>query len=175
MFKIMILLVFLPAMVWATPEQSQQLKEIVQRYEASCPRDLCEAPFKILPLYNRATRVRVPEYDVAFHERVRVAAADQAQIWGDTILEGDYYAAGHTRVDAVVAIYEGQTLVAYKFLYSEKSWDTGTCAYDGHRSSLEGCTIGRIAESSYALPDFQTLQTDQEDFAEFEPGATASR
>ena len=174
MFKIMFSLVLLPMMVWATPEQTEHLKQVVQQYKINCPHDTCQAPFATQIIYDRARRVRSPIYAGELQEQARLASVAQAQIWGDTILEGDFYAAGHTRVDAVVAIYQGQELVAYKLLYSEKSWDTSTCAYDGRRSSLAGCTIGRIAESSFSLPDFKTLQTDEDDFADFEPGATSN-
>jgi hypothetical protein len=172
MIKIIFSLVILPMMAWAAPDQALQLKQIAQQYKINCPNDVCQAPLSTQTLYSRVARIRSPLYTSQFQEQARVASTSQAQIWGDTILEGDYYAAGHTRVDAVVSIYQGQDLVAYKLLYSEKSWDTSTCAYNGRRDSLADCRNGRIAESSFALPDFKTLLTAEGDFADFEPDAT---
>lgn len=166
-----IFLLFLPMIAWATPDQSQHLKDVVQQIKQNCTANSCQQPYSLEVLYSRDFRVRSPKFTADLREKFRLASVDQAQIWGDTILEGDYYAAGHTRVDAVVAIYKDDDLVAYHFLYSEKSWDTSTCPYDGHRASLTGCTIGRIAESAYALLDLQTKLTDEDDYADFEAGA----
>lgn len=170
MNKIIFLLLF-PAIVWASPEDTQRLKDVVQQIKQSCTAASCEAPFSQETLYSRSSRVRSPKYTSETHENFRQAASDQAQIWGDTILEGDYYAAGHTRVDAVVAVYKDETLIAYHYLYSEKSWDTSTCEFSGRRDTLKDCTAGRIAESSYASPDLKTNLTDEDDYADFEEGA----
>jgi hypothetical protein len=101
-------------------------------------------------------------------EQIEDAATEQAQIWSDTILEGDYAAEGNTRLDEVIAIYKKNTLQGYKFTYSEKAWMISDCDFDEQsQESLNACLQGRIVESSYASPDFSILERDPDHLAEF--------
>ncbi len=91
-------------------------------------------------------------------------AKHQAQIWADTILEGDYRAAGDTRLDKVEAFFKGEELVAYRITYSERAWYTGEC----HPSQpLQGCEEGRIAEASFVSPTTQSWLRDDRAYADF--------
>ena len=95
-------------------------------------------------------------------------AFEQAQIWADTILEGDYVADGKTRIDRIFRLYKNNQFLAYMLTYSEKAWDTGTCAYDGlHVSTLQGCTEGRIVETSFVSPDFKEFFYNEKTYAKF--------
>lgn len=103
-------------------------------------------------------------------EKFQHVATEQAQIWGDTILEGDYQADGRTELDRVEELKIEGELVAYKITYSERSWDTSICTYPGNRdgSALDQCQEGRIVESSFVSPDLSSWTRDPENFAVFE-------
>jgi hypothetical protein len=105
--------------------------------------------------------------EAPIQETIKKIAVEQAQAWGDSILEGDYHAGGRTRLDTVVAYYKGKTLVGYKIQYSEKAWYVGSCKFDGTRASLKDCKEGRIVEGSYVSPDQLTYFSDEERHAEF--------
>lgn len=125
----------------------------------------CQAPYSRKLVYNQKARYDKMPLDIR-NELKRVALA-QAQIWGDTILEGDYQAAGRTRLDAVEAFYKNDVIIGYKITYSEKAWYVGNCAFDGTRDSLKSCQEGRISEGSFVSPDAQTYFTDEEKYAKF--------
>lgn len=103
-------------------------------------------------------------------EKLQHVAIEQAQIWGDTILEGDYQADGRTELDRVEELKIEGELVAYKITYSERSWDTSICTYPGNldASALDQCQEGRIVESSFVSPDLSSWTRDPDNFAIFE-------
>lgn len=97
-------------------------------------------------------------------------ARTQAQIWADTILEGDYAASGFTRLDRVLQLQKSGRPLGYQIRYSEKAWDTAECRYDGvHDSTLAGCRPGRIFEESFVSPDFRDYFYDESTAAVFLP------
>ena len=102
--------------------------------------------------------------------KLQHVANEQAQIWGDTILEGDYQADGQTLLDHVEELKIDGDLVAFKITYSERSWDTSICTYPGNRdgSALDQCQEGRIVESSFISPDLSNWTRDPKSFASFE-------
>lgn len=99
---------------------------------------------------------------------LKFVAYAQAQIWADTILEGDYYAEGNTRLDTVIALYKNHEFIGYKIVYSERAWYTGECNFDGaDESALLDCQEGRIHESTFVSPDFKTYFRDEDALADF--------
>ncbi|MFN8791652.1 MAG: hypothetical protein ACK5Y2_09390 [Bdellovibrionales bacterium] len=95
-------------------------------------------------------------------------AHDQAQIWGDTILEGDFAADGKTELDEVVVIKSSQKILGYRISYSERAWFTGNCAYRSHiPQTLLSCSEGRILEKAFVATDLSHSQVDENQFAEF--------
>ena len=93
-----------------------------------------------------------------------LGASRQANIWADTILEGDYQAAGNTEVDLVEAVLQNHEVVAYHITYSEKAWYTGDCDQE---KDLNACSEGRIVESSYVSPAVTTWIEDSSSRAKF--------
>ncbi|MGZ3796078.1 MAG: hypothetical protein ACXVB1_06925 [Pseudobdellovibrionaceae bacterium] len=90
----------------------------------------------------------------------------QAQIWGDTILEGDYFSEGSVQLENVLSLFQNKSLVGYKITYSGRAWFTGDCDFDGKNTeTLKDCQEGRIYESTYVSPDFKTFFS--EDVANF--------
>lgn len=139
--------------------------EEAAHFENACAKTPCQGEYSKKVVYDQDLRIN----DITTKERslLKSVAVDQAQVWGDTILEGDYYATGRTRLDRVVAYYKAEALVGYKIQYSEKAWYTGDCQFDGKRESLKACQEGRIVEGSYVSPDSKTYFSDEERYAEF--------
>lgn len=139
--------------------------EEAARFENACSQVECAAPYSRKVVYTQASHspATTPEKT----KRLKEIAFDQAQIWGDTILEGDYHSAGRTRLDEVVAYYKYNAVVGYKIKYSEKAWYVGSCDFDGSQESLKGCDEGRIVEGSYVSADTLTYFSDEEKYASF--------
>lgn len=147
-------------------QDGDKFYEEAARFEHACKATPeCEAPYSRKIVYSQKTRFDKMPLDIR-NELKRVAFA-QAQIWGDTILEGDYHAAGRTRLDVVEAFYKNDAIVGYKIIYSEKAWFVGNCEFHGTQDSLKNCKQGRITEGSFVSPDAQTYFTDEEKYAEF--------
>jgi hypothetical protein len=101
-----------------------------------------------------------------FLEKLRLIAVKQTLIWSDTILEGDFEAAGDTRIDKVEAIHDGDQLVAYRIHYSETAWYTGDC--DPEKDpTLKSCRQGRITEGTFVSPLLTSWMRDDFAFAAF--------
>lgn len=132
----------------------------------ACKEEPCKAPYSQVLVYDRQENLN--QLSSETQTLLRQITFRQAQIWGDTILEGDYFAEGHTRLDKVIAFFKDNVLVGYKIQYSEKAWYTGDCNYNDTKSSLQNCQEGRIAEESYVAPDAQTYFSDEEHYAAFE-------
>lgn len=130
----------------------------VSEFETQCSKD-CGTKFRVEKQRNfMPTELR----------SLIAIATQQAQIWGDTILEGDYYAAGNTKLEFVDRIYKDNQLIAYRITYSETAWDTSNCRFNSYtKAGLETCKKGRILESGYVSPDFKNAFTDLNHLAEF--------
>ncbi|MFZ4404052.1 MAG: hypothetical protein ACOYOK_08125 [Pseudobdellovibrionaceae bacterium] len=90
--------------------------------------------------------------------QLKSIAIDQAQIWGDTILEGDYETSGKLHLDKIEAIYEGEKIIAYRIQYSEKAWDVSRCNYNpADPNTLQACLQGRIVEVTYVDAAFDSF------------------
>ncbi|RYE42700.1 MAG: hypothetical protein EOP48_23270 [Sphingobacteriales bacterium] len=112
---------------------------------------------------------RKQKLNSASREKLSRVALSQSNVWADTILEGDYIADKKPRLDVVSGIFENGELVGYKITYSEKAWYIGDCDYDyENASTLKGCTKGRIYESSFVSPDFETYFRDLNEIADFQ-------
>jgi hypothetical protein len=96
------------------------------------------------------------------------AMDEQVNIWGDTILEGDFISEGSTRLDRVQAVEDpaSHALVAYRITYSEKAWAMEACEY-ADTGRLDGCKPGRISEASFVSPDLKSWITDDRFMADF--------
>ena len=88
--------------------------------------------------------------------RFRTIAAEQTEIWGDTILE-DEFTAGRPRLDHVEAISRAGVLVAYRIVYSASAW-----RLDGHGTRE---AKGRIVEASLVSTSLESWVRDEDAFA----------
>jgi hypothetical protein len=108
---------------------------------------------------------KLPAY---IKEGITTAAYELSSIWGDTILEGDYYAEEKIQVDLVEKLYISNAHMGYRITYSAKAWDTSTCQFDINQlESLASCDEGRIIESGFLSLDFTELSRDPQAFAKF--------
>lgn len=145
---------------------SEKFYEEVTSYTQACENeDACSGPYRNQVLYSQSRQIN--RLANSTEEALKRISFEQAQIWGDTILEGDYAADGATRLDKVLAFFKGDHLIGYKIQYSEKAWYTGQCDYDGRPETLENCAQGRIHESSFVSADLETYFTDENDPADF--------
>lgn len=103
---------------------------------------------------------------VAPQARIRLAEIghDQAQIWADTILEGEYLAESEVRVDAIEIAKVGELFIGYRITYSSVAYETMDCDASRH---LETCTPGRIVESTFVSPNLESWVRDDRHYAEF--------
>lgn len=140
---------------------SEVFQDQMSVYQASCKKE-CRYPFT-------TKVVQSSSLDPAALRSLKDIAIDQAQIWADTILEGDYHSDGDTRLDLILAIYENGSFLGYKITYSEKAWYVGDCSFSySNLSTLARCEEGRIHESSFVSPDFNSYFRDETDFANFD-------
>lgn len=159
--------IFASSVTWADRmgPSGDKFYEEAAHYENACRNDACQAPYSEQVVYNQKTKINLLSRETA--AVLKKIASHQAQVWADTILEGDYYASGVTRLDNVLAFYKDGQLVGYKIQYSEKAWNTSECDFDGSKNSLKNCQPGRISEGSYVSSDAQTYFSDEERYAEF--------
>lgn len=176
MFKfstLFLLPVFFSLPLWAQqPQEIPRLQNpfysLLNDYINKCSNQ-CASPYSEEIIYSRDAHVKLPlltPYKTALEQ----AANDQSQIWGDTILEGDYAANGPTRLDEVKAIFSHQELIGFRIVYSESAWYTGECDYDGSDESLAACQSGRISEGSFISPNFDVYVRDESAYANFQEG-----
>lgn len=126
----------------------------------------CSSPYTVKVVKSGA--------DEKLDERLEAEAKSAARIWGDTILEGDYYAFGDTRVGRALEISKDGKVIAYHVEYYEEAIDTGSdkCVHDEDQSDQAWafygeCTLGRIYEAVYVSADFKDREDDYERSATF--------
>lgn len=159
-----ILILFLGLFRFSQPALAANFSSEMSTLSNLCTYSNCRQPYRIETVYDHL------QSDVAtpIEKRLKSAAIEQAQIWADTILEGDYYTDSRTRLDKAAALYMDGRLVAYFITYSEKAWDTSNCSFDGlNDSTLADCKPGRIVESVYLSPDFSDYYFTEENYARF--------
>jgi hypothetical protein len=132
-------------------------------YEAKCDQR-CQSGVTI-DYYRSKDFLRLPNQ---VYRGLLKLAFDQAQIWGDTILEGDFVADGKTELDEVLVLKRDGRVLGYGIVYSEKAWYVGQCTYVYRNpASLAGCGMGRIAERSFVTSDLAEVEVDENGFADF--------
>jgi len=150
----------------ASGPNAKNFEKEIDAYQKAC-KTVCTSPFNEVDVYDIRQPKNTP-LDDGTQAKLKQIALEQAQIWGDTILEGDYYSEGNTQVDHVSAIYDKGQFAGYKIIYSERAWYTGECNFSPDKlDTLKACSEGRIHEASFVSPDFQTYFRDDSDLANF--------
>jgi hypothetical protein len=140
----------------------RELRREVTKSAQVCPDLDCEqasirAEFADLSQLSKAGQARLLEIAEHF-----------VQVWGDTILEGDYIAADHFELDEVEILSHRGQATGFRISYSAQAWDTGTCNYNSeYPESIEDCLEGRIAEKAVVTLNGQGYFVDPTHFAAF--------
>ncbi|MCX7978092.1 MAG: hypothetical protein N2578_03730 [Bdellovibrionaceae bacterium] len=125
----------------------------------------CSARVQSQPLFERGKQNHLPD-QVFAHLKER--AYELAQVWGDTILEGDYVTDGNTELVRVERVYLDGRFVAWRITYAEQAWDISTCRFDRNKPPrLQNCKSGSILEAAYVSEDFLQVIVDENQFADF--------
>lgn len=136
-------------------------------FQAHCNTSYCDAGYVQIPIFN----IKNPEViglDSETKEAIEVKIYEQAQIWGDTILEGDYVADGKTRIAQVEALLKETQVMGYRVVYFEKAWWVGECDFTGKNpETLNKCLAGHIEEAAFVTQDLNTIHTDEAQTAIF--------
>lgn len=158
LISLMVTTICLAKPVFAEQQQQKSFQDVAVQFSVACVKDECDKPF---------TKT-VVEPNPLLKSYFSIIAKKQAQVWGDTILEGDYVAAGDTKLDQVRELKINGSLAGYLITYSETAWNISDCAYDGlHPESLKDCVHGRIVESSYVSLDLREYFYDDSTSAVF--------
>lgn len=96
--------------------------------------------------------------------QLEAIADDQAQVWGDTILEGDFVAEQAVKLESVQVVQMNSAFLGYRVTYSSVAFETSDCDPD---TDLKSCTQGRIVESSYVAPSLKAWVRDESAMADF--------
>lgn len=126
------------------------------------------------------------ELDLATLSKVQItgllkAANEEADVWGDTILEGDYVLAENSQVElyTVEKVVSKTELVAYRIVFGQAAFDISNCeeevdwdlmsenpeAFD--KFAKEKCTAGTISAGAYVSPDFKFHFRDEDAIEDF--------
>lgn len=163
MMKLLLSFIFIFGGLFTLPAAATQ--HDLSRILAACSGLECQAPYEMELVWKNG---ETSSSDL--QEKLNRLAFDLAQIWGDTILEGDLVSAADLQLDWIRAIRAEGVIVAYAISYSETAWDTMTCPYDPADSrSLIGCQQGLIREGVFVSSDLSSLEPDPAQMVRFEP------
>lgn len=131
-----------------------------------CPSLDCDEPVDL----RRAPLTT--ELDAKTKDFLNVAMRRLVNIWGDTILEGDYASkteeASITEVEAIVN--KDGTLEGYYITFAAPSWYTGECEINEDAESDEemfaDCDKISISESAFVSVDGQEYDGDPDAYAQ---------
>lgn len=149
----------------------KKLQEIISLYKHNCDETAviqdCRDEISTEMVFNIDQSVAIKLDDPTL-TALKQIAEEQAQVWADTILEGDYAANGNTELGMVHAIYQQGELRAYHIFFFEKAWFTGDCNYDGENpNSLQSCQRGTINEAAFVDANLKAVLPDEDHYAEF--------
>ncbi len=165
-FGTLFLLIGSPTLGWTQHLSARQVSQVYYRAECDKVRGTqCRRPGITAEKVPYSLLQRIPG---GLRTKLQQLAYDQAQIWGDTILEGDFAADGNVQLDTVVIIRAQNRVIGYGIRYSERAWYIGDCLYNfKDPESLRTCREGRIVESSFVSTDLQEAEVDENQFADF--------
>ncbi len=166
MKTLIFILLTAPSLFSQAARNNNRAEDVAQIFYSSKCHQKCQNGVSV-DQYQKKDLSKLPSQVYKTVERV---AYEQAQIWGDTILEGDYAADGKVQIDTVLVIKQNSKVIGYAVTYSERAWFVGDCAYV-HRvpSTLISCEEGRIGERSFVSENLVESTVDQNQFADFTP------
>lgn len=115
------------------------------------------------------------------HASLLKAAQEEANIWYDTILEGDYALDPDADVQLVAVekiLTSKGAFVAYRISFAHAAFDTGVCDagwdYENEDKAaykeylVNNCTAGHISSAAYVSPDFEHHFRDEDSIEDFQ-------
>jgi hypothetical protein len=101
---------------------SSNFETLIAIAQTQCPNLDCESSLKIHVL----TSSEVAELSPVDQKKVIAAVDHLNQIWGDTILEGDFEVFGEAQLNQVAAVLADGKLLGYRLHFSQKASDLMT-------------------------------------------------
>ena len=149
---------------------SQRARQVANAFKTSGCMDkangLCQNGHKV----QTYAGTQLQQLPLAMQQALHEIAHHQSQIWGDTILEGDFFADGKVQIQKVKILSQQNRTVGFQITYFEKAWYTGDCTYHHNRpETLKACRPGHIFEASFVTSDATEAQVDENQFAKFKP------
>jgi hypothetical protein len=127
-----------------------------------------------------STEVEIKKLSVTENTALLAAATDESDIWGDTILEGDYTLDPRGKIELVSVeklVAKNKEFLGYRIVYQHGAYDTGSCEIDwetadenpeAFKEQLENdCTYGHISAGAYVTPDFNEHFRDEDAIEDF--------
>lgn len=148
--------------------QSLSAQEVIKAFqESGClAQSRCRPPYSLQVVQGQQLMQIQPQV----RNTLLTIAQQQAQIWADTILEGDFWADGKTRLQSTKILRHGQKIIGFYITYAERAWYTGDCQFDYNQlSTLQKCLPGYITESTFVSFSSRDYRVDENQFAKFAP------
>lgn len=124
--------------------------------------------FMSIASFSANTQTKAVSLEPETRIQLQKSAETLAGIWGDTILEGDFFAEEKVRLDDVKTVTDTNGVAYYRITYSSKAWDTSTCRFvERDLSTLDRCVEGRIVEAGFVTLDFKKATQDRNQRAKF--------
>lgn len=145
-------------------QEQKQFAKSIEKLQLLCPKLQCQCQIQVQPIYQNQ-RFYISPAPTKHFQVLNHRAFELVQAWGDTILESDYVVSGDIRMDSIHAIYYQNNLIAYKIIYSMKSYSLTRCPQA--RQSVSNCAAGRIYEGSFISADFDHAVIDKNQVAKY--------
>jgi len=127
-----------------------------------------------------STEVEISKLSAQENKALLEAATDESDIWGDTILEGDYTLDPKGKIELVSVeklAAKNAEFLGFRIVYQHGAYDIGSCEIDwdvaeenpdAFKEQLENdCTHGHISAGAYVTPDFKEHFRDEDSIEDF--------
>jgi hypothetical protein len=140
-------------------------KDVVLSYDEAAKLEAfqCLYPADQLQVLGQGRAEFLPVTTKRVLKRAEAFKEDEENLWGDTILEGDYFQTGPAQVREVQAIRLNGTTVAYAVEITARAIDTSgsDCRYNDERERYEGtCLPGTFRVTKYLDLDLEEIPSD---------------
>lgn len=145
-------------------QEQKKFERVIDKLQRLCPKLQCQNQLQVQTIYQNQ-KFFVNPAPMKHFQILNHRAFELVQVWGDTILESDYLVSGEIRMDAIQAIYYQKNFIAYKIIYSMKSYSLTRCPQA--RQNANSCASGRIYEGSFISEDFNHAVIDRNQQAKY--------
>lgn len=136
----------------------EEFHRLVLLNQSRCP--LLSCPSLSLQMRTLST-LEVIKLDSQTQKYLKMVADEMSQIWGDSILEADYFSDDESEIEQIQTLSQGSSLLGYRITYSAQAFDTSSCDFRTEdRTSFLKCQPGKIIESTFVSADFMRFFQD---------------